>query len=399
MGDKERRDMEVDKEREKEHERKRLEERIHERQKDKELKELEQEKEKEKQNLEERLREKREEKFADKERRDMEVDKEREKEHERKRLEERIHERQKDKELKELEQEKEKGNDANAGENRLVEPGALYIRKIVCSKLAPVEIMTAAGDSNDPYVQLRYGASGRVHDTKAINNAGNYATYNDLNMHFHEEVFEEDLRGDTKCLHVSVYDKNTVLADTLIGECEVPLGRLLEAVGSEQKLEAIELYNNKNESTGLITIWITLASSSETHQNQIQSRNESIFPNSYQPSSSLNKLVEPNKASPIAKPQAYEDSREDHAASGYVVGDNIEAQYKQGYTWFPGKITAVNRKSFKTAYDIRYDDDDFEEGVFEEYIRKLRSGSHSGSNSSQPRPGPTSSIESTFMSV
>ena len=322
-----------------------------------------------------------------------------EEEHERKRLEERIHERQKDKELKELEQEKEKGNDANAGENRLVEPGALYIRKIVCSKLAPVEIMTAAGDSNDPYVKLRYGASGRVHDTKAINNAGNYATYNDLNMHFHEEVFEEDLRGDTKCLHVSVYDKNTVLADTLIGECEVPLGRLLEAVGSEQKLEAIELYNNKNESTGLITIWITLASSSETHQNQIQSRNESIFPNSYQPSSSLNKLVEPNKASPIAKPQSYEDSREDHAASGYVVGDNIEAQYKQGYTWFPGKITAVNRKSFKTAYDIRYDDDDFEEGVFEEYIRKLRSGSDSGSNSSQPRPGPTSSIESTFMSV
>ena len=164
----------------------------------------------------------------------------------------------------------EKKSSVNTGQGKLIEPGALYIRKIICSDLAPMEIMTVVGDSNDPYVKLRYGASGRVQSTNVINNAGNHASYDNLNMHFHEEVLEEDLRSNSKCLHVSVYDNNSILADTLIGECEVPLDRLLEAVGREQKLEAIEIFNNKNKSTGLITIWITLVSSSVLHQSQSQ---------------------------------------------------------------------------------------------------------------------------------
>ena len=51
----------------------------------------------------------------------------------------------------------EKKSSVNTGQGKLIEPGALYIRKIICSDLAPMEIMTVVGDSNDPYVKLRRG--------------------------------------------------------------------------------------------------------------------------------------------------------------------------------------------------------------------------------------------------
>ena len=80
--------------------------------------------------------------------------------------------------------------------------------------------------------------------------------------------------------------------------------------------------------------------------------------------------------------------------STFNVGDSVEAQYKQGYKWFPGKIAAVNKKSFNTTCDIKYDDGDFERDVYEEFIRKLQ-----GTNDSDSASGHASPTKSTIISV
>ena len=86
--------------------------------------------------------------------------------------------------------------------------------------------------------------------------------------------------------------------------------------------------------------------------------------------------------------------KRDHVDSILAVGDSIEAQYKQGYKWFPGTIAAVSKRAFKTTYDVKYDDGDFESGVYEEYIRAVSRSDEN--NSALRRSSPT---KSSFMSV
>eukprot|EP00968_Pinguiococcus_pyrenoidosus_P006899 scaffold456_cov252-Pinguiococcus_pyrenoidosus.AAC.1 len=52
---------------------------------------------------------------------------------------------------------------------------------------------------------------------------------------------------------------------------------------------------------------------------------------------------------------------------GYEEGDKVEARYRGGSKWFPGKITRANRDG---TYDIRYDDGDAEKGVEARMVRK-----------------------------
>src|ERR1700691_3725712 len=51
----------------------------------------------------------------------------------------------------------------------------------------------------------------------------------------------------------------------------------------------------------------------------------------------------------------------------YKIGDRIEALFKGGSKWFPGKIVGVNRDD---SYDVEYDDGDFEKRLPCEKIRR-----------------------------
>eukprot|EP00903_Cladosiphon_okamuranus_P008645 g8289.t1 len=50
------------------------------------------------------------------------------------------------------------------------------------------------------------------------------------------------------------------------------------------------------------------------------------------------------------------------------VGDEIEARYKRGRKWYPGKVRAVNLDG---SYDVRYQDGDFERNVEASFVRRI----------------------------
>jgi len=54
-------------------------------------------------------------------------------------------------------------------------------------------------------------------------------------------------------------------------------------------------------------------------------------------------------------------------ADGYDEGDKVEARFRGGAKWFPGRIKRVNRNG---SYNIRYEDGDTEEGVDASMIRR-----------------------------
>ena len=56
-------------------------------------------------------------------------------------------------------------------------------------------------------------------------------------------------------------------------------------------------------------------------------------------------------------------------------GDKIEARYRGGQRYFPGKIGFVNRDG---TFDIDYDDGEKEGGVPADYVRSLGGGSGGG---------------------
>merc|ERR550514_1250724 len=55
------------------------------------------------------------------------------------------------------------------------------------------------------------------------------------------------------------------------------------------------------------------------------------------------------------------------AEEGYRMGDKVEARFKGGTKWLPGRITEVNRDG---TFDVRYDDGDEERRVESRMIRK-----------------------------
>ena len=56
------------------------------------------------------------------------------------------------------------------------------------------------------------------------------------------------------------------------------------------------------------------------------------------------------------------------ADESYRMGDKVEARFKGGTKWHPGRIANVNRDG---TYDVRYDDGDEERRVESRMIRKL----------------------------
>lgn len=68
-----------------------------------------------------------------------------------------------------------------------------------------------------------------------------------------------------------------------------------------------------------------------------------------------------------------ESKKEDNSASeggtAHRVGDEVEARYKRGRKWYPGKIRAVNLDG---TYDVRYKDGDSERDVEAAFVRRFR---------------------------
>ncbi len=62
-----------------------------------------------------------------------------------------------------------------------------------------------------------------------------------------------------------------------------------------------------------------------------------------------------------------DDSSAAEAAARHRVGDEVEARYKRGRNWYPGKIRAVNSDG---SYDVRYQDGDFERDVEAAFVRR-----------------------------
>lgn len=66
------------------------------------------------------------------------------------------------------------------------------------------------------------------------------------------------------------------------------------------------------------------------------------------------------------------DEATDRRTKVHRVGGEIEARYKKGRKWYPGKIRAVNRDG---TYDIRYADGDTERDVEPEMVRETSTAS------------------------
>jgi hypothetical protein len=65
------------------------------------------------------------------------------------------------------------------------------------------------------------------------------------------------------------------------------------------------------------------------------------------------------------------------------IGDKIEARYRGGPKWFPGRCVGDNRDG---TYDIRYNDGDDEKKVPGHMIRKIGGGddsNHTGSSNNE----------------
>ena len=60
-------------------------------------------------------------------------------------------------------------------------------------------------------------------------------------------------------------------------------------------------------------------------------------------------------------------------------GDRVEANYKQGGTWYKGKVVTSYEANYRTLYDIAYDDGDAEQGVELSDLRQVGGGGESQS--------------------
>ena len=67
-------------------------------------------------------------------------------------------------------------------------------------------------------------------------------------------------------------------------------------------------------------------------------------------------------------PPAGRGAMDSDAEESYKMGDKVEARFKGGAKWHPGRIDNVNRDG---TYDVRYDDGDQERRVESRMIRRL----------------------------
>ncbi len=90
----------------------------------------------------------------------------------------------------------------------------IIISSINLTELKNVELL---GGKNDPYVVLE--CEGHKETTAVLEEAGSIASYNELNMKF-------ETRNDEGSVEISVYDKNHIRSDVLIGKCSLKFGSL-----------------------------------------------------------------------------------------------------------------------------------------------------------------------------
>ncbi|CAB1107264.1 unnamed protein product [Ectocarpus sp. CCAP 1310/34] len=95
----------------------------------------------------------------------------------------------------------------------------------------------------------------------------------------------------------------------------------------------------------------------------------------------LERSVDKKLIRSLARPSGETKRDEKHAteaSAAHRIGDEIEARYKRGRMWYPGKIRAVNANG---SYDITYLDGDSERDVEAAFVRSI------GGSSAAESPG------------
>ena len=127
----------------------------------------------------------------------------------------------------------------------------LKIDKIVAKDLINVELMP--GDKNDPFVILKLGEKGNEYKTKAKDNAGSYADWENVNLEI--ETYKDQLT--TEKLSVTVYDENVTMKK-LIGATDLIVDELLLKIGQQQELPMAIIRDKKGKKTGFVKVFATL---------------------------------------------------------------------------------------------------------------------------------------------
>jgi Ca2+-dependent lipid-binding protein len=132
--------------------------------------------------------------------------------------------------------------------------GIVSIRKIQCKDLTNVEVLMF--DKNDPFAKLQFAKDPLVFKTKAAQNAGSQATWDDLKYSFNvtRDLLEKDK------LHIEIYDENVVMAHAFIGDVFLSLSRLISNLDEELVIDS-PIYDKKSKKSGSVTLYATLKKS------------------------------------------------------------------------------------------------------------------------------------------
>jgi Ca2+-dependent lipid-binding protein len=111
-------------------------------------------------------------------------------------------------------------------------------------------------DKNDPFAKLQFAKDPLVFKTKAAQNAGSQATWDDLKYSFNvtRDLLEKDK------LHIEIYDENVVMAHAFIGDVFLSLSRLISNLDEELVIDS-PIYDKKSKKSGSVTFYATLKKS------------------------------------------------------------------------------------------------------------------------------------------
>jgi C2 domain len=125
--------------------------------------------------------------------------------------------------------------------------GILHLKSIKCYGLKNVETM----GKNDPYIVLNFGAQNFT--TSVSENAGQEAVFEYLDFKFN--MSEESLKFEN--MTVSVFDKNSIRSDVLIGSNTVSLKNILSRQNQVTEI-SLEILDERGKISGKMVLFLKL---------------------------------------------------------------------------------------------------------------------------------------------
>jgi C2 domain len=135
-------------------------------------------------------------------------------------------------------------------------PYIVSITRIICKDLKNVDMGSVSwsgfqAGSNDPYVKLTYGSW--FDKTEHQEDAGADAEWDNLTISF--KSTESTIRKNE--LKIEVYDYNSTLSHAFIGEAQLSLDPLIDAVAQEKNF-LFSLIDKKKKRAGQVTLYVNL---------------------------------------------------------------------------------------------------------------------------------------------